>query len=382
MWLLKAMSDKVDITIIGAGAVGLAVAAAIARVGRSVYVLEKNETFGRETSSRNSGVIHAGIYYPEGTFKAGLCVEGNRMLYELCERYGVGYRRMGKLIVATSDEEIEQLKSLLEKGQRNGAEGLRIISRLQLKSLEPEVEGVAALLSPMTGIVDAHALMRYYLSQAQDENAHVAFSTEVVGIERVNDGYMVSVKDGSGRFLIMSTIVINCAGLNSDNIAGMAGIDIDAAGYRLHYCKGEYFNVSGGKSKYIRHLIYPVPLPKVTGVGIHATMDMDGRMLLGPSVEYVGKVDYAMDDRNQRLFYESVKPFLPFIEYDDLAPEMAGIRPKLQGPGDDIRDFVIREEGDRGLPGFIDVIGIESPGLTASTAIAKYVGGIVDGLSG
>jgi len=377
LWLLKAVSNRVDITIIGAGVVGLAVAARIAGKNRNVYVLEKNETFGRETSSRNSGVIHAGIYYPENSLKAGLCVEGNHMLYELCQRYGVGHRQLGKLIVATSDEEIEQLKSLLEKGQRNGAEGLRMISRLQLKSLEPEVDGVAALLSPTTGIVDAHALMRYYLSQAQAENGHIAFSTEVVGIERVNDSYRVSVKDGSGRFSIMSTIVINCAGLNCDRVAGMAGIDVGAAGYRIHYCRGEYFNVSGGKAKKIHHLIYPVPLPKVTGVGIHATLDVDGRMLLGPSVEYVDKVDYAIDDRNQRLFYESVKPFLPFVDYDDLAPEMAGIRPKLQGPGDDIRDFVIREEGDRGLPGFIDLIGIESPGLTASPAIARYVGGIV-----
>ena len=376
------MSNRVDITIIGAGVVGLTVAARVAGKNRNVYVLEKNETFGRETSSRNSGVIHAGIYYPEGTLKAGLCVEGNRMLYELCQRYGVGHRQLGKLIVATSDEEIEQLASLLKKGERNGAEGLRMISGLQLKSLEPEVEGIAALLSPSTGIVDAHALMRYYLSQAQAENTHIAFNTEVVGVERVNDSYRVSVKDGSGRFSITSTIVINCAGLNSDRIAAMAGIDVGAAGYRLHYCKGEYFNVSGGKSKHIHHLIYPVPLPRVTGVGIHATLDMDGRMLLGPSVEYVDKVDYAIDDRNQRLFYESVKPFLPFIEYEDLAPEMAGIRPKLQGPGDDIRDFVIREESDRGLPGFIDLIGVESPGLTASPAIARYVGGIVDGLLG
>jgi L-2-hydroxyglutarate oxidase LhgO len=381
-WLLKAVSNRVDISIIGAGVVGLAVAARVAAKNRNIYVLEKDETFGRETSSRNSGVIHAGIYYPEGTLKARLCVEGNRMLYELCQRCGVSHRRLGKLIVATSDEEIEQLTTLFKKGERNGAEGLRIISRLQLKSLEPDVNGVAALLSPTTGVVDAHALMRCYLSQAQDENAHITFNAEVIGVERVNDSYRVSVKDGSGQFSITSTIVINCAGLNCDQVAGMAGINVDAAGYRLHYCKGEYFNVSGVKSKYIHHLIYPVPLPRVTGVGIHATLDMDGRMLLGPSVEYVDKVDYTIDDRNQRLFYASVRPFLPFLEYEDLAPEMVGIRPKLQGLGDDIRDFIIREEGDRGLPGFIDLIGIESPGLTASLAIAKDVGGIVDGLLG
>jgi L-2-hydroxyglutarate oxidase LhgO len=374
------MPDKVDITIIGAGVVGLAVAARVAGKNRNVYVLEKNETFGRETSSRHSGVIHAGIYYPAGTLKARLCVEGNRMLYELCGHCGIPHRQSGKLIVATSGDEIAQLESLMAKGQGNGVDGLMMISRKQLKALEPNVEGVSALLSPSTGIVDAHALMRYYLSQAQDGNAHIALNAEVISVDRIDDGYRVSVKDDSGRFMITSTIVINCAGLNGDKIAAMAGINVDAAGYRLHYCKGEYFNVGGGKSKCIQHLIYPVPLPRVTGVGIHATLDMDGRMLLGPSAEYIDKVDYAIDDRNQRLFYQSVKPFLPFVDYEDLAPEMVGIRPKLQGPGDDIRDFVIREEGDRGLPGFIDLIGIESPGLTASPAIARYVGGIVDGL--
>lgn len=370
--------DRADITIIGAGVIGLAVAARVAAKNRSVYVLEKNETFGRETSSRNSGVIHAGIYYPEGSLKAGLCVEGNRMLYELCQHYGVPYRRLGKLIVATDDEEINQLHSLLDKGQRNGAEGLQIISRKQLSSLEPDVEGIAGLFSPSTGIVDAHALMRYYLSQAQAENVHIAFNTEVVGIERINDSYKVSVQDGSTRFSITSAMVINCAGLGCDRVARMAGIDVDAEGYRLHYCRGEYFSVGGGKSSKIHHLVYPVPLPKVTGVGIHATLDMDGRMLLGPSVEYVDRVDYAMDDRNRQLFYESVVPFLPFIEYEDLTPEMVGIRPKLQGPGEDIRDFVICEERDRSLPGFIDLIGIESPGLTASPAIAESVATLVD----
>ena len=374
--------DRVDITIIGAGVVGLAIAAQVAAKNRNVYVLEKNETFGRETSSRNSGVIHAGIYYPAGTLKARLCVEGNRMLYELCGRCSIPHRQSGKLIVATSDDEVAQLESLMSKGQRNGADGLMMISRRQMKALEPEVEGVAALLSPSTGIVDAHALMRYYLSTAQDANTHIAFNTEVVGIERRNDSYKVSVKDGSGNFSITSRIVINCAGLQSDKVAAMAGIDVDRAGYRLHYCKGEYFSVGGGKARKIHHLVYPVPLPRLTGVGIHATLDMEGRMLLGPSAEYVDSVDYAIDDRNRRMFYDGVKVFLPFIEYDELAPEMAGVRPKLQGPKDDIRDFVIREESDKGLPGLINLIGIESPGLTASPAIAQYVSGMLDGVLG
>ncbi len=376
------MSDKVDITVIGAGVVGLAIAAQVAESGRTVYVLEKNETFGRETSSRNSGVIHAGIYYPTGTLKARLCVEGNPMLYELCGRCGIPHRQSGKLIVATSDDEVAQLESLMAKGQGNGVEGLMMISRRQLKALEPNVEGVAALLSPLTGIIDAHALMRYYLAKAQDENTHIAFNTEVIGIERINDSYRVSVKDGSSRFSITSRIVINCAGLQSDRIAAMAGIDVDQAGYRLHYCKGEYFNVGGGKAQKIHHLVYPVPLPGLTGVGIHAVLDMEGRMLLGPSAEYVDSIDYAIDDRNRRMFYDGVRAFLPFIKYDDLAPEMVGVRPKLQGPKDDIRDFVIREESDGGLPGLINLIGIESPGLTASPAIASYVGGMMDEVLG
>jgi L-2-hydroxyglutarate oxidase LhgO len=304
------------------------------------------------------------------------------MLYELCGRCGSPHRQSGKLIVATSDEEVDQLHALMARGQRNGVEGLMLISRRQLKALEPHVEGVAALLSPATGIVDAHALMRYYLSRAQDANTHIALNTEVIGIERRNDSYKVSVKDTSGRFSITSKIVINCAGLQSDKVAGMAGIDVDQAGYRLRYCKGEYFSVGGGKAKKIHHLVYPVPLPRLTGVGIHATLDMEGRMLLGPSVEYVDNVDYAIDDRNKRMFYDGVRAFLPFIGYEDLAPEMAGVRPKLQGPNDDIRDFVISEESDKGLPGFINLIGIESPGLTASPAIASYVGGMVDGVLG
>ena len=376
------VSDKVDITIIGAGVVGLAIAAQVAESGRAVYLLEKDETFGRETSSRNSSVIHAGIYYPAGTLKARLCVEGNRMLYELCGRCGIPHRQSGKLIVATSDDEVAQLESLMARGQRNGAEGLMMISRRQLKALEPEVEGVAALLSPSTGIVDAHALMRYYLARAQDANTHIAFNAEVVGIELRNDGYKVSVKDDSNRFSITSRIVINCAGLQSDKVAAMAGMDVDRAGYRLHYCKGEYFSVGGGKAKKIHHLVYPVPLPRLIGVGIHAVLDMEGRMLLGPSAEYVDGIDYAIDDHNRRMFYDGVRAFLPFIGYEDLAPEMAGVRPKLQGPKDDIRDFVIRDESDKGLPGLINLIGIESPGLTASPSIAGYVGGMVDGVLG
>jgi L-2-hydroxyglutarate oxidase LhgO len=373
------MQSNVDITIIGAGVVGLAIAAQVARQNRTVYVLEKNEKFGMETSSRHSGVIHSGIYYPYGSLKAKLCVEGNQLLYEICERSGIGYKKLGKLIVASSDEEAEQLQQLQERGVHNGAKNLRMLSKKEMKSLEPNVEGVAALLSPWTGIVDAYGLMQHFIAGAKDGGAQIAYKTMVTGIDRVSNGYEVTVKEnGNKGFSFVTKVLINCAGLYCDKIAELAGIDIAKAGYRLYYCKGEYFSVGNGKNRMVQRLIYPVPEHKVTGVGIHVTLDLEGRMRLGPSVEYVDSIDYGVDTRHKEAFYKSAKKMLPFIEYEDLEPEMAGVRPKLQGPGEDIRDFVIRDESDRGLPGFINLIGIESPGLTASPAIARYVREIVE----
>ncbi len=373
------MSDKADITIIGAGVVGLAIAAQVASRDREVYVLEKNETFGLEISSRHSGVIHSGIYYPENSLKAKMCVAGNHLLYELCERYDIGHRRVGKLIVAASDEETRELQILLERGRRNGAEGLRMLSKREIKKLEPNIEGVAAILSPSTGIIDAHGLMKYFIAKAKDGGAHIVYQTKVVGIEKVADNYRATVKDSAGEFSFITRVLINCAGLHSDKVAELAGIDIAKAGYKLHYCKGEYFSISSDKSRLVKRLIYPVPPPKITGVGIHVTFDLEGRMRLGPSIQYVDSLDYAVDNQHKRLFYDSARRFLPWIEYDDLEPEMAGIRPKLQEPGGDLKDFVIREESAEGLPRLVNLIGIESPGLTASPAIAGYVCGLIEG---
>ena len=374
------MQFKSDITIIGAGVVGLAIAAQVAGQRKAVYLLEKNEGFGQETSSRHSGVIHSGIYYPAGSLKAKLCVEGNRLLYELCQKHGIGYKKLGKLIIASGDEETAQLQELKEKGKVNGAGGLRIISRSELKKLEPNVEGVAALLSPSTGIIDSHALMEYFVARAKDGGAEVAYNKEVVGIEKLGNGYKVTVDEGdTGEFSFETRILINCAGLYCDKIAELAGINIARAGYRLHYCKGEYFSVGGGKSKLVKRLIYPVPELKGTGLGVHVTLDLEGRMRLGPNTEYVDGIDYTVDSRHKQTFYNSAKKMLPFIEYEDLEPEMAGIRPKLQGPGEDVKDFVIRDEIDKGLPGLINLIGIESPGLTSSPAIGRYVASMVKG---
>ncbi len=375
------MNFKSDITIIGAGVIGLAIAAQVAGHNKAVYVLEKNERFGQEISSRQSGVIHSGIYYPYGSLKAKLCVEGNRLLYELCRKHGIGHRRLGKLIVAASDEETAQLQELKERGQRNGAEGLQILSRRELKKLEPNVEGVAALLSPSTGIIDAHALMEYFAARAKEGRAGITYRKNVVGIEKLSDGYKVTVAESDkDKFSFATRILINCAGLQCDRIAELAGIDINKANYRLHYCKGEYFSVGGGKNKLVNRLIYPVPEIKFTGLGVHVTLDLEGRMRLGPKAEYVSGIDYTVDTGHKDSFYNSAKRMMPFIEYEDLEPEMAGIRPKLQGPGEDFKDFVIRDETDKALPGFIDLIGIESPGLTSSPAIGLYVAGIVKSL--
>jgi len=371
------MKPEADFIVVGAGVVGLAIAARIAKPGRNVYVLEKNKSFGLETSSRHSGVIHAGIYYPTNSLKARLCVTGNQALYELAEKHGICFRKTGKLIVATSVEELGDLQALFQRGQQNGTRGLRLLSKQEAKKLEPNVECFAAILSPTTGIIDSHALMKFFHSRATARGAQIVYKTKVVGVERMVGGYRVSVADSSGESSFITRVLINCAGLYSDEVAELAGIDLVGSGYRLHYCKGEYFSFTGGKGPFASRLIYPLPPPRFTGVGIHLTFDLDGRARLGPSAEYVNSIDYSVNERNQRLFYDASKRFLPAIEYKDLQPEMAGIRPKLQGPGESVRDFVIQEESARGLPGFINLIGIESPGLTASPAIAEFVSEIV-----
>jgi L-2-hydroxyglutarate oxidase LhgO len=373
------MPDKADITIIGAGVVGLAIAAQLARANRQVYVLEKNEGFGLETSSRHSGVIHAGIYYPKDSVKAKLCVAGNRRLYEICPRYDIGHKRLGKLIVASNDEESSELEALYERGQGNGAEGLRLISRRELKALEPNVEGVAAMRAPSSGIIDAHSLMQYFIARAVEGGAQIAYRSRVIGIEKVTEGYEVVVEDSGGSSSFITGVLINSAGLHSDKMTGLAGLDIDRAGYRLHYCKGEYFSLRRRQNTLVNRLIYPVPPSQIAGVGIHITTDLEGRVRLGPSHHYVDNLDYSVDNRHKELFYSSVKKLLPAVDYDDMEPEMAGIRPKLQEAGGEFRDFVIRDEAERGLPGLINLIGIESPGLTAAPAIAEYVAGLVEG---
>ena len=374
------MSYTADITIIGAGVIGLAVASETVRKDREVYILEKNRTFGQEQTSRNSEVIHAGIYYEKDSLKTKMCLEGNELLYTICEQNGIPYKNCGKIIVATNDVEADELEKLYLKGKDNGVT-LRMLSQKEMKELEPNMEGVAAFFAPTTGIIDSHALTRYFYGKASLNGTQVVYNTEVVSLEKLTDGYNVGLKEPSGDSSLKTRVLINCAGLHSDKVAEMAGIDINEANYKLHPCKGEFYNVGGGKNKLINRLIYPVPM--TISVGVHVCFDVEWRLRLGPLFYYVDEINYEVNGSRKKDVLESsmVRAF-PFIEPSDLEPESAGIMAMLQGEGEGFRDFIIRHEHDRGLPGFINLVGIESPGLTSSPAIARYVSHIVDEILG
>ncbi len=368
--------EKVDITIVGAGVIGLAVAWELSKVYKDILVIEKNFSFGQETSSRNSEVIHAGIYYPKDSLKARTCIEGRQLLYEFCSKNNIAHKKTGKLIVAIDENEVEDLEELFRQGLENGVDDLKILSRNEIKTLEPNVEANAAIYSPSTGILDSHNFMKNLLLQFESRGGLIAYNTELTGMDKVKAGFKVTVKDArEGNFEFLTGIFINCAGLNSDKVAQMAGIKNED--YKLKYCKGDYFRVGNNKARFISRLIYPVPKEDRVGLGIHATLDLARGLRLGPDDEYVDRIDYDVDASKQKIFYESTHKFLPFIELEDLSPDIVGIRPKLQSPDDDFRDFIIKEESEKGLLGFINLIGIESPGLMSCLFTAKMVKEII-----
>lgn len=368
--------ENTDIIIIGAGVIGLAIAAELSKKHKNIILLEKLDSFGRETSSRNSEVIHGGMYYPSGTLKAKMCVEGRPLLYELCEKAKIPYRKTGKLIVATENEEISALDNLFAQGKSNGVSGLRIVEQPELKVMEPNIAGILALYSAETGIVDSHRLMQYFLDTAKDNAVTVAFNSDVIAIDKAKDGYRIQVNNNNENIELQANFVINCAGLDSDSIAQIAGLDIKRNNYELHYCKGQYFRVSGNKSGLIKRLVYPVPKPKSGGLGIHATLDLAQGLRLGPDDQYLNNriKDYLVDESKKADFYASAKKFMPFLNQDSLSPDTSGIRPKLMDVNKGFRDFIIKEESENGLERFINLIGIESPGLTSCISISKYIG--------
>jgi len=362
-----------NITIIGAGVVGLAIAAKLSERFSDVFVLEKHEKFGQETSSRNSEVVHSGIYYPSNSLKACLCVEGNKMLYDYCEKNDINHKKCGKLVVATDQYEEVVLQKVFKQSKVNGVLDGLLLSKDQALKLEPNIFCTAAIFYPSTGIVDSHGLMKQLESDAKINQTTFAYNSEVVGIEKLDDGFSITVKEANGTYSFTANTVINAAGLGSDTLAKLSGTFHPS--YQLYFWKGSYFAVGNGKNKLINHLIYPVPHENITGLGVHATLDLNHGMKLGPDATFLENklIDYSVDKTKRAGFYKAARKFLPFLEEGDLHPDQAGIRPKLQKPGDSFRDFIIKDEQAKGMPGFINLIGIESPGLTSCLSIAKMV---------
>lgn len=363
-----------EITIIGAGVVGLAIAAKLSKKYSNVFVIEKHHLFGQETSSRNSEVIHAGIYYLQGSLKARLCVNGKEQLYRFCNQYEVPYSKCGKLIVATNAAEEPALNEIKQKALNNGVDDLRFLNQEEIKELEPNIRATKALFSPSTGIIESHSFMKQLETLAVNNGTEMVYHTEVSGIKKIKDGYQIHLNDADGEsFIFTSKYIINAAGLESDLISNMVGMNNDDL--KIYFCKGQYFRINPPKNRLLNRLIYPVPDPNMEALGIHVTVDLSKGVKLGPDVKYLEKneYDYKVDLDQQKDFHQSVKRFLPWLEFDDISPEMAGIRPKIQKQGGSVRDFYIQEESDQGFPGFVNLIGIESPGLTASLAIADYV---------
>ncbi len=368
-----------DVIVVGAGVVGLATAAALARSGRAVIVIEKNSGIAQETSARNSEVIHAGIYYPEGSLKAALCVAGREALYERCGQRKIPHRKLGKLIVATDAAEEKTLEKLHAQGTANGVSGLELVGTREVSRLEANVRASAALVSPVSGIVDGRALSLSYLAEAESLGAILALRTEVVELDARPSGYRIRVRDADGDDSSLDcAALVNAAGLGCDTLAERAGFDLDARDYRLHLCKGDYFALAPSSGLRISRLIYPVPTE--AGLGIHVTLDLEGRLRLGPDTEYVGAIGYEVDPSKGQAFARAARRYLPDLDADWLTPDFAGVRPKLAGPGESFRDFVIQEESEAGLPGFVNLIGIDSPGLTAAPAIADRVVELLAGL--
>lgn len=363
----------VDVTVIGGGIVGCAVAAkAAARFG-SVVLLEKEDRLASVTTSRNSEVAHGGMYYPAGSLKARFCVRGRRLMKEFCAGAGVEHRELGKLVVAAGEAEIPELERLLQLGRENDVEDLRLIDSAELRRLEPEVAGEAALYSPRTAVFDAEAAALAYGRLAAERGAQVMTGAEVAGLDRQDGAWKVTVsRDGGEGWTHRSALVVNAAGLHSDAVAALAGVDIAAGDLRLRWVKGSYFAVAPAHAGKVERLIYPVPPAGVDTLGVHVCLDLAGQMRLGPDYEPLSgrDEDYAVDPARRDDFFAGAREILPFLTPDDLQPGLAGIRPKLSDGG--FADFVIRRE-QGGLEGLVNLIGIDSPGLTSSPAIAEEV---------
>jgi L-2-hydroxyglutarate oxidase LhgO len=360
--------ETIDCAVVGAGIVGLAVARALALAGREVVVLEAADAIGTETSSRNSEVIHAGIYYPTGSLKAKHCVEGKKFIYGYCAERGIRAWNCGKLIVASSKEQVAYLEKLKKQGEANDVDDLEMIDGDAARKIEPLLSCYAALRSPSTGVVDSHSLMLAFQGDAEANGAMIAFETPVLGGHVANDGIVLET-GGAAPMRIKASLVVNAAGLGANKLGrAITGVPPDSVP-PLHYAKGNYFALQG-KSPFSR-LIYPVP--EQGGLGVHITVDLAGQARFGPDVEWIDKIDYDVDATRCEGFYAEVRKYWPGLPDGALVPAYSGIRPKIVPAGAPNPDFVIQGPETHGVPGLIALYGIESPGLTSSPSIAAEV---------
>ncbi len=362
-----------QVLVIGAGLVGLAVARAAAQRGHDVIVAEAENAIGTGVSSRNSEVIHAGMYYPTGSLRGRHCVEGRRLLYAFCESHGVPHRRCGKLIVATSDAETAKVEQIAAQGRINDVEDLTMLTAAEARALEPQLACTAALLSPQTGIIDVHSYMLALVGDIEDAGGAIAFNTPVTGAVRKDEQWLVAFGGGDAGEAAFDA-VINCGGLSAQTIAqSMSDYPSDRVPRRV-LAKGNYFTYAGKPA--FSHLIYPTPV--TGGLGVHVTLDLAGRMRFGPDVEWIDEEFYPVDAKRADAFYDRIRTYWPALKDGTLTPEYSGIRPKLTGPGEPAADFLIDSPAEHGLPGLVQMFGIESPGLTSSLSLAEYVAGAIE----
>ncbi len=367
------VSHDVHTVVVGAGVVGLAIARALASDGKDVLILEQKNLFGSETSARHSEVIHAGIYYPKDSLKAKLCTRGKALLYDYCETHAVQFKQLGKIIVATSSDQMGELDAIQARALANGVADLQKISATQIKQLEPEIDAKAGLLSPSTGILDSHGFMLSLLGNAESNGAMIAYNSTVDKVESGGDGFSVHV-GGDDALTLKCKCVVNAAGHGAcalaKNIQNAPVENVPSA----KYAKGNYFRLQGRTP--VSRLIYPVPEPG--GLGVHITVDMAGQCRFGPDVQWQDSLDYNIDETRAEHFYDAIRRYWPALKDDALVPDYAGVRPKIAFGEKLHNDFVIHGSDAHGLEGLVNLFGIESPGLTASLAIAEQVSSLLE----
>jgi L-2-hydroxyglutarate oxidase LhgO len=359
------MNERLDCVIVGAGVVGLAIARSLAKSGREVLVLEAESQIGMHASSRNSEVIHAGLYYPEGSLKARLCVSGKEMLYRYCATHQVSHQRIGKLIIAAQQVDISKLQAIERQARLNGVDDVRFLDAAEIRELEPDVVGDGALWSPSTGIVDSHQLMMALQAEIETAGGMVVLNSKVTNLVLKNGELQF---DAGGETFFCKTLV-NAAGLWAQELVSQLQPLSQTAPLPTYYAKGHYFSYQGRSP--FQHLVYPLPFDG--GLGIHATNDLSGAVRFGPDVTWVDEIDYDFDESRKPEFVKAIKAYFPGLDETKLLPAYTGIRSKLAGPRARFTDFEIQFDADHGVPGLVNLMGIESPGLSACLAIAEFV---------